>query len=291
MHLTSHRLLYVDLARSRTNSLALSLSFITTSEYYAGFLSSSAKVTIYLKESTFVSPSGENTPRSSSDDVTAVDTDDALAATSWICPVCSYSNPAAVNDDARPKCSLCGVPRDPLAYAASMSTSSRQNAPAVHRSPSMPTLRHPAPIPASEILAPNTDELAESDNSDPNSSPCPACTYLNHRSMRYCEICGTLLPSKLSYSSNQSSKSSGSTPAPVSITLPATSTLRISFRKGGDKQFYNHLRRVMKTKAWNDVSALVDLCEFPLVSLLMNRTPSMMQGEQAMTRGMAQSFA
>lgn len=247
-------MLYIDSPRPRTNSIALSLSSIKLSEFYAGFMTSSAKITLYLKE-TAPLESHEQDSRSSSDDAVTAESDDASPSTaSWICPVCSYSNPAAVSDDARPKCALCGVPRDPLAYTASTSkspTSSSPSAPAVHRSPSMPALRQPTPIIAGESAS--FDPQGGVGGTDGELNACPACTYLNHRSMKYCEICGTPLTSKASSNIHQS-RSIGSTPAPSSAALPSTSTLRISFRKGGEKQFYSHLKRVLNAKAWNDVS-------------------------------------
>lgn len=247
VHLTTHRLLYVDAARPSTNSFTLSLSHIRQSEYYAGFLSSSPKVTLYLKEHEVFGSLDEESPPNSSDEMLVANND--VLGPSWICPVCSYSNPAAVDDDTRPKCALCGVPRDQLAYAAS-----KRPQASVRRSPSLPTLRHPAPIPAIGA-SPSLDESINGTNVGNDLNACPACTYLNHHSMKYCEICGTPLPvnSPAGYRVLPS-RSSGSTPMPASINLSSTGTLRVSFRKGGDKAFYSHLKKVLQTRGRGDVS-------------------------------------
>ncbi|KAF8312503.1 hypothetical protein DL93DRAFT_2059969 [Clavulina sp. PMI_390] len=246
-HLTSHRFLYIDVSRPRTNSLALSLAAVKLSESYAGFFNSSAKITLYLKESAILESSGneQETPSSPPSELD----DTQPSAVGWICPVCSFNNAASATDDTRPKCALCGVPRDPLAYAASPPRNTLSpNGPStstLHRSPSMPTLRHPIPTQAS-----GSPSISET-------NACPACTYLNHRSMKYCEVCGTSLPNKSSLQTHLS-RSSGSTPAPsIPIALPMTGTIRISFRKGGDKPFYTQLKRALQSKAWDDVSTTV----------------------------------
>lgn len=247
VHLTTHRLLYVDATHPGTHSLALSLSFIRQSEYYAGFLSSSPKATLYLKDHAIFDPFSDESPIPS-DEVLGLNSHEPRP--SWVCPVCSYSNPAAVDDDMRPKCALCGVPRDPLAYAASKPS----QVSAIHRSPSMPTLRHPTPITVDGV-SPPPDGATDSAIANSDLNACPACTYLNHHSMKYCEICGTPLPIKSPPGHRvPPSRSSGSTPMLPSADVPNTATLRVSFRKGGDKAFYTHLKKVLQARVWEDVS-------------------------------------
>lgn len=155
-----------------------------------------------------------------------------------------------MDDDLRPKCALCGVPRDPMAYAAP----GPSQTPTVHRSPSMPALRHPTPITAT-ISSSSPDEIPNSTDFDSDLNACPACTYLNHNSMRYCEICGTPLPVESPTGHLvPPPRSSGSTPMSSSVDLPSSATLRVSFRKGGDKAFYSHLKKVMQAKVWGNVS-------------------------------------
>ncbi|KAJ4149342.1 Vacuolar protein-sorting-associated protein 36 [Fusarium falciforme] len=49
VYLTSHRVCYVDQKEPRTNSVALDLKDVDRYEFYAGFLKSSAKVTLFPK--------------------------------------------------------------------------------------------------------------------------------------------------------------------------------------------------------------------------------------------------
>jgi ESCRT-II complex subunit VPS36 len=130
----------------------------------------------------------------------------------------------------------------------------------------MPPLQHPSPtassagIPVSEIP---TSSSSERPIHDPSLLTCPTCTYLNHRSMRYCEICDSVLPSRdtqMSTPTSVPSRSSATTPAPIDASLPTTANLRISFRKGGDKAFYVALKNALKGKAWESVRPLIWCC-------------------------------
>ena len=50
IYLTSHRLIYVDDALPHRYSCYLELDYVKATEYYAGFLKSSPKVTLFLAE-------------------------------------------------------------------------------------------------------------------------------------------------------------------------------------------------------------------------------------------------
>ncbi|OBZ74947.1 Vacuolar protein-sorting-associated protein 36 [Grifola frondosa] len=177
---------------------------------------------------------------------------------SWECEVCSYRNPPGLSPAASRVCALCGVPRSsikaPISIAAKLSTSS-----AFHPLSSS--------LPSSSL---NLGKMSISSSSSPLSfSPapgsgagsseeiaCPACTFLNHPSLPACEICGTSLPRK-----PHPPAKSAPTSRPVSPMIsgeaeddaadtPEKRMIRISFRKGGDKSFYNLLRRSLLGKGW-----------------------------------------
>lgn len=86
IHLTSHRLIYHDSQHPARNSLAVSLSSISESEHYSGFLTSSPKVSVVFRE--------QGTPLSSP------------SQDQWTCQVCDENNPGG------DQCILCGVPRN-----------------------------------------------------------------------------------------------------------------------------------------------------------------------------------
>ena len=146
--------------------------------------------------------------------------DEALqpAARSWVCRVCGFSNTPAG------KCGLCGVSRDVSSNAVDVGSPgpSRVGTP-VSRASVIPS---PPPVQA---------------------GACPVCTFVNHPSMTRCEIC-------------ESPLATATVPAPTSRSAtPATSSdrtsVRLSFRKGGDREFYAALKSALLAKAWEASSA------------------------------------
>ena len=124
--LTTHRLAYVDAAQAAEQSCFVRLDAIRQTEHYAGFLKSSPKVTIVLREQT-AAPSGP-----------------------WTCAVCGFQNTRATSLDV---CALCGVARPaettsatPSAQAAASTSASTVPAPVVPEKgcPRCTFLNHPA---------------------------------------------------------------------------------------------------------------------------------------------------
>ena len=107
-------------------------------------------------------------------------------------------------------CALCGVPRSDSPEPSQNSKS----------------------LPSSRSTTPFSSEIA-----------CSACTFLNATSSKSCEICGTPLPGMHSGTAPPS-------PAlkPMSDSDPRL--IKVSFRKGGDKNFYTLLKRSLQGKAW-----------------------------------------
>ncbi|TFY50797.1 hypothetical protein EVG20_g11322, partial [Dentipellis fragilis] len=95
VHITTHRLFYIDSARARSRSFSLDLALVARTDYYAGLFTSSPKVTLHL------SPASSPTAPAPNDDP---------AGDSWVCEVCNYRNPPGASP-ATAKCTLCGVPR------------------------------------------------------------------------------------------------------------------------------------------------------------------------------------
>ncbi|KAF8321044.1 EAP30/Vps36 family-domain-containing protein [Cantharellus anzutake] len=245
--LTTHRLFYIDVALPKLNSLGLNLSSVKQTEFYAGFLTSSPKITLLLK----LTADGVD----SASPISLLNDDDGIRPLggSWVCPLCSYRNLPSANEG-RPVCGLCGVPRDNRAYVAT--PESRRP----HTLSLNPVSRFGTPPSASSqasIPIPAASLLSVSDSEDLVS--CSACTYLNHPSMRICEMCDTVLPTRRSpqsIGSTSLASSQATTPKTdtsaflVEVPLPSTDVLRISFRKGGAKSFYNTLKKALLRKAW-----------------------------------------
>ncbi len=136
----------------------------------------------------------------------------------WTCGVCGYVNSLSSSDSARSvetRCGLCGV-----RFLTSRSSSS------------LPPTRTGTPAPA-------TSPRVIVDDPD-GRIPCPACTFLNHKSMASCEMCSTPLPG---------GKKLPSTMRPVNGE-EELDLVRLSFRKGGEKEAYRRMKNVLGGRAW-----------------------------------------
>jgi ESCRT-II complex subunit VPS36 len=93
VHLTSHRLIYLDAQHPARNSLAILLSSVNETEHYSGFITSSPKLTLFFRKE---DAGPLNASLSGSDEQ------------DWTCQVCDEKN---LGGD---KCKLCGVPKDAI---------------------------------------------------------------------------------------------------------------------------------------------------------------------------------
>jgi ESCRT-II complex subunit VPS36 len=110
LYCTSHRVVYLDQAKPLTNSCHLPLGLIRQTEYWAGFLKSSPKITLLLGPA----PGDAILPKDPRKE--------PVAAVSWVCRVCGFSNASSTS------CSLCGVKRSEASTPSS--TPSRSSTPA-----------------------------------------------------------------------------------------------------------------------------------------------------------------
>ena len=242
IHLTSHRLIYVDSPHPRRQSLAFSLSDVRQSEYYAGFLTSSPKITLSLS-STIQSPDSANVTPGAGEAASGAGGRGNTSSTRWECEICGNKN---VDTGLAPKviCQLCGVPRSSKSSAVAIAGSSKVPT-------STPALSQSLPVstPPNVLRAPSTPPNENNDNE--NGIACPACTFINHPSLHNCELCNTPLP-KWTHIPNKSAPSS----RPPSPTLDdhtptgGDALIRVSFRGGGDRAFHAALKRVLITKPW-----------------------------------------
>ena len=269
-YVTTHRLIYVPSSRAHhqlTRSFALDLAYITQTDFYAGLFKSSPKITIWLTSTA----SQEGNAPSELGSVVGV----VQGFEGWECEVCGNRNPPGLSPTAAKVCALCGVPKasvpkpipSPFTSQGTLSFSlpssslqstftsrSSTTSPALSSSPS------PAPTPPPKPSGANQFHTRQ-----PSSIACPVCTFLNHPSMRSCEMCSTPLPrlmapqSQLSLPPQQATKSAPSTrPVSPSLSLDecdaedgTKNMIKLSFRKGGDKAFYAVLKRSVLGKAWD----------------------------------------
>ena len=187
------------------------LSHVRQTEFYVGFMRSSAKITMFM-----------GLPPTNGQPVSIVSEEQS----SWTCGVCGFVNPLNSGQQSNPgtKCGLCGVGYTPSARLPIPASGSA--------TPVMPSASPPPPAPP-----------------DPGGQiACPVCTFLNHPTLSFCEICSSPLPQK--------TKSRPETPAAPRTTTTLSNgeqgqeIVRLSFRKGGEKEAYRRLKNVLSDKAW-----------------------------------------
>ncbi|KAK7748584.1 Vacuolar protein-sorting-associated protein 36 [Cytospora paraplurivora] len=265
------------------NSVALDLRDIERYEYYAGFLKSSPKVTVIpkpnkrssLQSRSPATEAGIGSPRITNSSSPAprissplrpapVDSSPASAAT-WVCTICSFSNPVPSNFDPAtanaltplPPCLACGI-KPALTHVLKATINNATSRQAV----SSPLPIRPRGQSGSAGSEPPSARASPPKTSDPDASfQCPRCTFLNHPSLLSCEMCGGPLishdvPPELSQPV-QPAQAPDRTDSPGPIlsygALPGMGnqeSVKISFRRGGDKILYERLKGAITQRKW-----------------------------------------
>lgn len=257
-YLTSHRACYVDNDNPRKYSVAVDLKDVDRIEFYAGFLKSSPKITLHLKPTISSGspggPSASSTPRNGTPLIRP--TSPLPVSTGiWICPICSFSNPVPSNytpgvtaPGAIPPCLACGI-RPPVTVL----DNSFQQPP---RSPtplsSLSTL-YPSSAPGGEPSTySDTTLTSAAAPQDEATFACPRCTFLNHPSLPFCEICGERLVSP----NLPNDIPRVDSPAPISsahrggLVGETVELVKFSFRAGGDRTFHEKLKGALVQRKW-----------------------------------------
>lgn len=262
-YLTSHRVCYVDNAEPRKYSVAVDLKEIDRTEFYAGFMKSSAKITLFPKATKrtaaqirspvprHASPadalvrSGASTPRSIPQSPAPAPPRDINAT--WICPICGLSNAVPRNFDPATAnqhtpllpCQACGI-KPPLALMIKTAIAAMSHRPAASQ--------------------PTSDESgnARGNGTAANgaTNQCPRCTFRNHPSLSECEVCGARLHS----GSNDRVMAVANSPPRPESPGPSLSgsifeddtieTIKLSFRAGGEKIFLERLKGALVQRKW-----------------------------------------
>jgi ESCRT-II complex subunit VPS36 len=84
---------------------------------------------------------------------------------------------------------------------------------------------------------------------------CPRCTFDNDAALRECEVCGAPLIAVIDprldlAQSNARTPSPGPTLPSLSLNEDITSSVKFSFRAGGDKVFYERLKTALVQRKW-----------------------------------------
>lgn len=285
-YLTSHRACYVDNENPRKKAVAVSLKDVDRCELYvcmddvsdiivqktnveqARFLKSSPKITVWPKAAKHFSiaqrasagidtgpssllggPSTEGgTPkRGFSATASRIPTN-----ATWICPICSFSNPVPSNFDPSianehtpvPPCLACGIkpPFVTVVKAAIASLSNRSSILDVSQSQPVDT---PGSTPPSSTPIPAVEPFL-----------CPRCTFKNHPSLVSCEMCGASLVTNPAQRALISPDSLGRTDSPGPSRSPGmmpsdpTESIKFSFRAGGEKVFHEKLKGALVQRKW-----------------------------------------
>ncbi|KAF2437846.1 Vps36-domain-containing protein [Karstenula rhodostoma CBS 690.94] len=253
-YLTSHRACYVAHSEPRQNSVAIFLKDVERHEFYAGFLKSSPKITLYPKPSKQLSR-GASTAASNASTTPERRGSPAPAAppvsATWVCPICSFSNPVPSNFDpatanARtplPPCLACGI-KPPLVHVVKAAISAMSN----RQAPAPPLGYNDG---SSNAPVPGIDNPASSGS---GTIPCPRCTFQNHPSLTTCEMCGGPLGSAIDKRLDiAQSIGRAESPGP-SLSSPLKNetiqSIKFSFRGGGDKIFYERLKNALVQRKW-----------------------------------------
>ncbi|KAL8411064.1 hypothetical protein RB596_000644 [Gaeumannomyces avenae] len=281
VYLTSHRICYVDKAEPRKHSVALDLKDVERYEFYAGFLKSSAKITLVPKPSkrrstlqprsqaqSSSSPlrNGASPPASRPDGAArgGVAAPPATSTATWVCTICSFSNPVPSNFDPAtanahtplPPCLACGI-KPALTHVLKA---------AISNATSRPPLSVPLPLrPQAQTVVShgygddtsnNSRGGSATTSSEEASFQCPRCTFLNHPSLMSCEICGAPLisqdvPAQLT-AVEPRTESPGPFLTPVGNHpgVENPESVKLSFRGGGEKVFYERLKGSMTQRKW-----------------------------------------
>ena len=210
--------------------------------YKAGFLKSSPKIVLYAKppkNNGFLGTASGEPPFSHSPSPKPVNA-------TWICPICSFSNPVPAHFDPASAntstellpCLACGI-KPPLTTVlkAAITAAANHDTPAVTK-PDFPRVDSGKDRPS--LLTPLS---------------CPRCTFMNHPSLPSCEMCGAPLPSSSGLLFD-GTRSDSVSPVPFSEqqyglqNTEAARNIKLSFRDGGDRIFYERMKGALVQRKW-----------------------------------------
>lgn len=209
--LTNKRLIYVDNVSPLICSVSLDLKHIQSLDYQSGFLKRSSRLILFLSPNIKIS----SPPVSIN------------YTTEWLCPICSANNISNGKITSHslefPICNNCGIRMD---------YNMAKDAIKYHHDSHSPTTTN-----NNKVDHPQTG----------TGLPCPKCTFLNHPSMKFCEICDT----KLTQIKKNSSSSISNTDLKIK-SLNRPDYIQISFRKSDGSLFAEATEKVLNDLKYNN---------------------------------------
>lgn len=249
LYLTNKRIIWLD-SLDQQQPIAINLLDVTKAEIVEGFFRSSPKMKAYLRENKSPTLANSRTPTNTGSSVDvqnstvlidAAGIDCARGASpefsmvNWVCVICLYNNQLLAGADlsALPACVLCGI--------------------------------QPSRTQIDKVLS-EADDLSRPLTGSGialNLDQCPKCTFVNHPSMRNCELCGTMLylvsSSLLNRLQSMDDLSAASLVSenPMGLQLEEKEDytnsipyVKFSFRKGGEAKFFQHLVDEIHSTQW-----------------------------------------
>ena len=186
--------------------------------------------------------------------------------TTWVCPICSLPNPMPTEFDPAmatantpmPPCLVCGI-KPPLGHLLKVAISDAV-AHYVAISSNQRHLLTESHLQASSDVSDDhirVSSLEAIDSVHSSSFQCSRCTFSNHPSLCFCEMCGApLLSSDTSDTIKKRrdlARSESPGPSLESNGTPLDHTpeyIKLSFRAGGDKIFLERLKGAMVQRKW-----------------------------------------
>ena len=160
--LTSQRIIYVDDKNAADHSVFLELDNVRSTDYSSSFLKRSARLIIFLRESTAATLKAKHKKKG----IKKV-TSEELTVSHWICPICTFENETkGTITESSPNvvCVNCGIPTDYDSIKESLRFTKTKGS--------------------------GTQNV------------CPSCTFINHPYLTNCELCGTRLANSQTNSSS-----------------------------------------------------------------------------------------
>ena len=186
----------------------------------------------------------------------------------WICPICSFSNPVPTNFDPTtanmqtpiPPCLACGI-KPPMVHVLKAAIASRSSSAILSNEDNSQTALSSthAGLTSDDGVderGPSQSDI-NSSNPEPSSFVCPRCTFHNHPSLLSCELCGASLVSadQPGHTSRYGIEKRAESPGPSLQTMSLNQNdvlecIKLSFRGGGEKVFYERLKVAMVQRRW-----------------------------------------